>query len=358
MSNKIKTTVIGSFPKPNYLKIPDWFTGGLNSMTSGYDSNNYTDYHENRPVDHEYHLIKAIKDIIELQDEIGIDILTDGEVRREHYINYHMRHLDGVDFKVLNKKSSRNDAYTYMAPTIIGKIKPNKHFLSVDLKMAKLFTNKDVKITIPGPMTIVDTFYNKYYDSTRDLLEDLSEAINYEILYLVENGCKHIQIDEPLFARYPGDTLNYGIKFIEKCFENVPSDVCKIVHICCGYPDRLNQTDYPKANHDAYLHIAEALDNSCIDVISLEDNHRPNNLELFSKFKKTSIILGVIGIATTRIESVEEIKDRIKKVLEYIPPERLIVAPDCGLAMLPTDICIHKLKNMVEATKQINEKLK
>lgn len=356
--NEIKTTVIGSYPKPDYLKIPDWFTGGENSMSYGYDVNHYTNYHENMPADHEYKLIKAIKEIIEIQDEIGIDIVTDGEVRREHYINYHMRHLDGVDFEILTEKSSRNNAYTHLAPTIVGKIKPNRHFLSVDWQVAQLFTNKDVKVTIPGPMTIIDTFYNNYYDNEKDLLEDLAQAINYEILDLVEIGCKHIQIDEPLFARYPENTLSYGIKFIEKCFENVPLHICKIVHICCGYPDKLGQTDYPKANFDSYLHIAEAIDHSCIDIISLEDNHRPNDLELFSKFKQTSIILGVIGIANTRIESVEEIKGRIKKVLEHIPPERLIIGPDCGLAMLPTDICIRKLKNMVEATKQINKELK
>ena len=351
----IQTTVIGSFAKPHYLKIPDWFKGGPNRLTTGYDVDNYTNYYKNIPPNHEYNLIKAIKSVIELQDEIGINILTDGELRREHYINYHLRHLCGIDFKILTKKMSRNNAYTHLSPTIIGKIKPKEHFLTFNWKTSKLFTKKDVKITIPGPMTIIDTFYNKYYSNKIDLLHDLSKAINYEILHLVENGCKHIQIDEPLFARNPEDAIKFGIKFIEKCFENVPTNVCKIVHICCGYPDKLNKTDYPKADPKTYLQIVEALDNSCIDTISLEDAHRHNDLELFSKFKKTSIILGVINISNTRIESIKEIKDRIYEILKFIPPNRLIIGPDCGLAMLPTDICIQKLKNMVEATKQVNQ---
>jgi len=352
--SKIKTTVIGSFPKPDYLKIPDWFKS--NNTTTKYNVNDYTIYYENESHKkiEEYNLLKAIKEVIELQDEIGIDVLTDGEVRREHYINYHLRHLQGIDFKVLIKKTSRNNAYTNLAPRITGKILPNKHFLTHDWKISQLFTKKNIKITIPGPMTIVDTFNNVYYHDTMELLEDLSKAINYEILDLVHNGCKYIQIDEPLFARKPSETLDFGIKYVEICFRDVPSNVCKIVHICCGYPDKLDKTDYPKADPDAYLRIAEALDNSCIDVISLEDRHRYNNLELFSKFKNVSIILGVIDIANNKIESIEDIKNRINEVLKYIPSERLIIAPDCGLAMLPKNICIQKLKNMVEAVNLLN----
>jgi len=353
----INTTVIGSFPKPKYLQIPDWFKG---SNTVTYNVNDYTNYYENEShkKEEEYNLLKAIKEVIELQDELGIDILTDGEVRREHYINYHLRHFSGIDFKVLRNKSVRNNACKGLVPTITGKIVARKHFLTNDWKISKLFTKKNIKITIPGPMTIFDSFYNVYYDDNMELLEDLSKAINYEILDLVENGCKYIQIDEPLFARKPKDTVEFGIKYIEKCFKNVPSNICKIVHICCGYPDKLDKTNYPKADSDAYLKIAEALDNSNIDVISLEDGHRKNSLELFRKFKKVTIILGVINISSTRIESVVEIKNRITEILRYIPAERLIIAPDCGLGMLPRELCIEKLKNMVEATRQINKKIR
>ena len=355
----IQTTVIGAYPKPNYLKIPDWFEGTPESLslTCGYKVNNYTEYNNNLPPDHTYNLIKSLKYVVETQDNIGIDILTDGEIGREHYINYHLRHLDGIDFENLNIKSSRNDAYKHLAPTIISKIKPKEHFLLYDWKLAQLFTKKHIKVTIPGPMTISDTVANKYYQNEDELLEDLSIAINYEIKHLVENGVKYIQIDEPLFARYPDKTLEYGIKYIEKCFQNIPEYIEKTIHICCGYPDKLNETDYPKADPNSYIQIAEELDKSCINVISIEDAHRYNDLKLFSMFKNTSIILGVVSIADTKIESVSEIKQRIETILQYISPEKLLIAPDCGLGMLPIDICNKKLENMVAAVKQLNDNI-
>jgi 5-methyltetrahydropteroyltriglutamate--homocysteine methyltransferase len=160
-----------------------------------------------------------------------------------------------------------------------------------------------------------------------------------------------------LFARKPEFALKHGIKILENCFSNVPSDVSKIVHICCGYPDKLNGTDYPKADLESYFKISEALDNSSIDVISLEDAHRNNSLELFKNFQKKSIIFGVLNISCTEVETVHQIKSRLEQVLEYIKPQNLYVGPDCGLAMLPFDIATQKLKNMVEATRIINNLL-
>jgi 5-methyltetrahydropteroyltriglutamate--homocysteine methyltransferase len=354
----IKTTVIGSFPKPKYLNIPDWFKCVSDRITIGYDINDYTKYISNKPKEHDKKLIDAIEEVIDLQDNIGIDILTDGEIGRENYINYHLRHINGIDFNILSQISSRNDAYVHNAPTIIGLIEPKEHFLSNDLIIAQKFTHKPIKITIPGPLTIIDTVYNIYYDNDDELLEDISNALNYEILDLVKNGCKYIQIDEPLLARTPKHKLDISIKYIERCFRDVPPHVCKIVHICCGYPNKLDETDYPKANPNSYYYIAELVDNSSyIDVVSLEDAHFNNDLKLFEKFKKISIILGVINISSSRVEEVDEIKNRINMVLKYIEPQRLIVGPDCGLGMLPLNICIRKLNNMVSAIKSINYEL-
>ena len=349
----IKTTVVGSFPKPDYLNIPDWFKpGGLGGK---FNIKDYSNYYKNLPSEHEYKLIRSIKEIIEYHDNIGIDIVTDGEVRREHYINYFLRFLDGIDFENLSEISSRGNAYKHLAPTVRSKVKPIGFFLSNDFKVAQMFTKKDVKITIPGPMTIYDTICNKYYKDKYNLLDDLSTAISYEVYNLVLSGCKHIQIDEPLFARKPEETLEYGIKYIEKCFEKVDKNVVKYLHICCGYPDKLNETDYPKADKDSYLKIAESIDNSCIDVVSIEDAHCHNNLEeLLPKFKKIGVMLGLISISNTRIETVEEIEGRINEALKYIDRSRLVVAPDCGLGMLPKNIIDKKLKNMVSAVKNIN----
>lgn len=242
-----------------------------------------------------------------------------------------------------------------------------------------------VKITIPGPMTIIDNLANRYYEDTAELLDDLSTCLNYEVRNLVANspqnlnigdlktttvvgagtplyagGPQYIQIDEPLWARKVDDCLNFGIKSIEKCFAGVPGPqetggAYRVVHMCCGYPDKLNETDYPKADRNAYLRIASAIDDCpCIDIISLEDAHCHNELALFEKFKKTIVMLGVVKVSYTAVESVEHIKNRINEVLTVLPPERLMIAPDCGLGMLPQDIAMEKLKNMVQAVKEIN----
>ena len=265
--------------------------------------------------------------------------------------------LDGINFEKTHTKWSRNNSYRHEVPIIDNKIKAKKNFLSMEWKINSLFTKKDIKITIPGPLTIMDTTYNEYYENEMLVMNDLVKVINLEIKDLEKNGCKHIQIDEPVFARYPNRTIEYGVKLLDKCFENIGDNVHKSVHICCGYPDKLNKTDYPKANKLSYFKIASILDNSVIDSVSIEDAHCHNDLSLLSLFKNKIVILGVICISYTRIETVNEIEDRIREALKYIEPSRLMISPDCGLAMLSREIVIQKLKNMVQAVQNINNSL-
>jgi 5-methyltetrahydropteroyltriglutamate--homocysteine methyltransferase len=203
-------------------------------------------------------------------------------------------------------------------------------------------------------MTIADTLANEYYDSENQLGNDLAKAINSEIIRLVDAGCKHIQVDEPLFARKPKEAIDYGIINLEKCFKGVDdTNVEKITHICCGYPDKLDAINYPKAPLNSYHEIAEPLDNSIIDSISIEDAHRYNDLSLLEKFKKSKIIFGLIKIASSKEETNSEIDKRLKEVLNHIDKNRLIAAPDCGLGHLPRLLAIKKLKTMVKAVKNI-----
>ena len=136
--------------------------------------------------------------------------------------------------------------------------------------------------------------------------------------------------------------------------EGVPEDIIKIVHCCCGYPDKLDETDYLKADADCYKKISKVIDDSCVDMLSIEDAHRHNDYELFSMFKKTTIILGVVDISSSKVETVESIKERIEEVGKYIPYSRLLIAPDCGMGMLSEELIISKLTNMVEACNLIN----
>ena len=346
------TTVIGAYPKPDYLKITDWFNakGGTDTATP---TKFYEDEIKKMGADAEAIFDKAAKEVIKDQLDCGIDIITDGEIKRENYIHYHCRHLNGVDFNTLTEKVARTGNYKCWLPTITNKISAADPFLVDEWKSNQSLSNKPVKVTIPGPMTITDTIANTYYTSDEEMGYDLAIAINVEIKRLVDAGCKYIQVDEPLFARKPDNALAFGIKNLEKCFEEInQSDVEKITHICCGYPDKIDAENYPKAPLDSYTKIAKALDSSKIDSVSIEDAHRYNDLSLLKNYKNTKIIFGVIKIASSKIETVEEIESTIKETLKFISKEQLIAAPDCGLGHLNRELAIKKLKIMSLAAKK------
>ena len=344
------TTVIGAFPKPEYLNITDWFNAEGGTDTP-YPTKLYDNEISKLGKNAEKIFENAIKDVINDQIECGIDIVTDGEVRRENYIHYHCRHLSGIDFNRLTKKVARTGNYECYLPTITKKIKTKKNFLTPEWLKSQNLSNKPVKITIPGPLTISDTIANDYYASNKDMANDLAEAINEEIKKLSFAGCKYIQVDEPLFARKPKEALEFGIQNLEKCFHGCNKNTEKIVHICCGYPNKLDSINYPKAPLKSYFDISENLDQSIIDCVSLEDAHRNNDLKLLENFKKTKIILGLVKIAESNIEEVNLIDNRIKSALKHIDKDRLIAAPDCGLGLLSKNLAKIKLKNLVAAAK-------
>ena len=348
------TTVIGAYPKPNYLKITDWFNASGGTDTQ-FPTKFYNDEINQMGNQAEELFLRATKEIIQDQKECGIDIITDGEVRRENYIHYHCRHLAGIDFNNLTEKVARTGNYKCWLPTITNKISSKDPFLVDEWKHNQSLSNKPIKITIPGPMTITDTIANTYYKSDEEMGYDLAIAINTEIKRLVDAGCKYIQVDEPLFARKPENALSFGIENLEKCFEGIMKyNVEKITHICCGYPDKLDAVNYPKAPLDSYKKIAESLDNSIIDCVSIEDAHRYNDLKFLKDYKNTKVIFGLIKVASSKIETIEEIEARINEALKFISKEQLIAAPDCGLGHLSREIAMKKLKIMSLAAKKFN----
>ena len=152
-----------------------------------------------------------------------------------------------------------------------------------------------------------------------------------------------------MLARQPEAALAYGVDNLDRCFHGLPAGVHRVMHMCCGYPDRLDRDDYPKADPDSYPRLAEALDGSCIDAVSIEDAHRHNDLTLLERFANTTVILGVVAIANSRVEPVEEIRARLAAALDHIDAERLIAAPDCGLGLLGRELTLEKLNNLCRA---------
>ncbi len=346
------TTTIGAYPKPDYVPIPDWFRAQAGPDTTD-PTRGYLEALAAMGPEAETLFGRGVREVVGDQVEAGIDIPTDGEIRRENYIHYHCRHLEGIDFGTLTPKDVRGGTYRADLPSIVAPVRARDHFLAADWRMAQAATERPVKITMPGPMTIADTTVDLHYNDEAKLCADLAEALNAEVRSLAEAGCIWIQIDEPVFARKPDLALRFGIENLERCFHGVPKQVVRTMHMCCGYPDRIDREDYPKADPGAYSRLAAAVDSSCVDAVSIEDAHRHNDLALLDRFAKTKVILGVVAIAKSRIEPIEEIAARLRAALDHIEPERLIAAPDCGLGILGRDLARAKLRNLCAAAQSI-----
>ena len=344
----IKTTCLGAFPKPDYLPIKDWF-----KVTHA--DENYTDEVVNSWTDDpalDPLFARATREAVEEQIACGIDIPTDGEQRRENYVHYQCRYMEGFDFENLEHRVLRNGAYESDLPAIRGQVKAGRSVLPRDYRQAQSFSSRPVKLTMPGPMTIIGTVADCFYNDDKKLAFDLADALNREALALAEAGCLHIQVDEPLFARKPEDADAFGIEALERVFHNMPEHVTRTSHMCCGYPEHIDQPEYPKADHNVYHQLVDALDGR-IDALSIEDCHCHNDLSLFEKFRKTIAIVGFVDIAVSQIEAVDQIAARMREVLTVLPPERLIAAPDCGLGYLSLEQARTKLGNMCKAAAMV-----
>lgn len=297
--------------------------------------------------------LEAIKQVINDQVNAGIDVPTDGEVRRENYIWYQCRNLNGISFEEITHKLVRDGAFSANLPTINERISLKEIRLKNDWKAAQQFTKNPVKVTLPGPLTIADSVANNFYDDPKKMGADLAEALNKEVRALAEAGCVYIQVDEPVFARKADEAFSHGFEDLERTFYGLPSGVTRVVHMCCGYPNAIDSIGYKKADKNAYFQIADTIEDSSIEEISIEDAHRHNELSLLEKFSKTKVILGVVDIANSRLETMDEVRDRILAALEHIDENRLVVAPDCGLGFFTREQAISKMKVISKAAQSI-----
>ncbi|NND03488.1 MAG: 5-methyltetrahydropteroyltriglutamate--homocysteine methyltransferase, partial [Acidimicrobiia bacterium] len=183
------------------------------------------------------------------------------------------------------------------------------------------------------------------YQTDRELGAALAIALNVEVRRLADVGCTQIQVDEPVMARYPQVATEWGIELLAEVFAGLPDEVTRTVHICCGYPDRLDAAGYPKADPAAYQALLPLLDAApSVDVLSIEDAHRHNDLAVLETLERTILALGSLRIASSTVERADDIARRVETVLGAISPERLVLAPDCGLGMLPRSVAVAKLE--------------
>ena len=344
----IRTTCIGAFPKPDWVPIKDWFE--IDMAEADYTDQvliNWTDDPR-----HDATFRRATEQVVKAQIGCGISIPTDGEQRRENYVHYQCRHFTGFDFETLERRVLRSGAYDCDLPAIRGKITAGTNVLVRDFLEAQDAGDRPVKITLPGPITITDSTADCFYDDDQRLAFDLADALNADVCALAQAGCRHIQIDEPVFARKPDAALEFGVEALERCFHGVKEGVTRTMHMCCGYPNRLDNPDYPKADHQAYHALVEALDGR-VDAISVEDCHCHNDMALYENFRKSTAIVGFVDVAASRVEAVEEIVTRMREVLQVLPADRLIGAPDCGLGLLGTELSLTKLRNLCAAAQAV-----
>ena len=347
----LTTTCIGAYPKPGYVPITDWFQVGHDA--EDYNEQVLRGWDRGKGDEARALMDRATAEAVADQIACGIDVPTDGEIRRDNYVHYQCRHFDGFDFVNLTEKVLRNGAYRAELPTIRGPVRARGESVLVrDWQVAEAAAGRPVKITLPGPMTISDTTADVHYNDAEALAHDLAAALNAEVRALADAGCRYIQIDEPIFARKPDAALAYGVDTLARCFEGIGDGVTRAMHMCCGYPNKLDDTDYPKAEPESYVRIAEAVD-GVVDQISIEDAHRHNPAELFPLFRRSSLIVGFVTVASSRIETVDEIRARMEQVLEHVPDERLIAAPDCGLGFLGRELAMRKLSNLCEAARSV-----
>jgi 5-methyltetrahydropteroyltriglutamate--homocysteine methyltransferase len=278
--------------------------------------------------------ILAIRD----QERAGLDIITDGEQRRESYSNRFATALDGIDIETPGTTINRSGR-SIPVPRVVGPIR-RKHPVELrDLKVLRANTSGAVKATVPGPFTMSKQAQDDYYKDEEAVALAYAEAVNAEIKDLFAAGADVVQIDEPWMQQHPAKARQYGLKALDRALDGVAGTVA--VHLCFGYAAVVH--DKPAG----YSFLPE-LEDSKAQQISIEAAQPKLDLKVLQELPSKTIILGVIDLADMAVETPQIVADRIRRALEHVPAERLVIAPDCGMKYLPRAVAFGKMRAMAE----------
>jgi 5-methyltetrahydropteroyltriglutamate--homocysteine methyltransferase len=297
------------------------------------------------------HLAQAQDDAtllaIREQERAGLDIVTDGEMRRESYSNRFATALDGVDVDNPGIALDRS-GHPNPVPRVAGKVR-RRHPVEVDdVKFLRANTDRVIKITVPGPFTMSQQAQNDFYKDEAELALDYAAAVNAEIKDLFAAGADIVQIDEPYMQARPEKARAYGLKAFNAALDGVTGATA--VHICFGYAAVIH------VRPEAYSFLPE-LANSPIRQISIETAQSGLDCAVLEKLPGKTIILGTLDLSDMTVETPETVAARIRRALKYVPAERVVVAPDCGLKYLPRDVAFAKISAMVEGAKIVRKEL-
>jgi 5-methyltetrahydropteroyltriglutamate--homocysteine methyltransferase len=322
------STIVGSLPKPAWLAEPSklwpqWRLKGDDLLSAKDDAT-----------------LLAIK----LQEDCGIDIVTDGEQSRQHFVHGFLEAVDGIDFNKRVEMGIRNDRYKAMCPTVTGELQLRHRVHQREARIARAHTKHKLKFTLPGPMTIVDTIADAYYGDRVKMAFAFADLLNEEIRGLAADGVDVIQFDEPAFNVYMDAAADWGIEALHRAMEGV--SCTSAVHICYGYGITANIEWKATlgAEWRQYEKFFPALAKSRIDQVSTEciNSHVP--MSVLTLLGNKNVQLGVIDVATDKIETPEEIAAAIGKAAEFVPAQKIIAGTNCGMAPMRREIAVLKLE--------------
>ena len=329
-----KTTTAGSLPKPAWLaetgKLwPAWRAAGPELARAKRDAT-----------------LLWLKE----QEDAGLDIVTDGEQSRQHFVHGFLESIEGIDFEHKVKMGIRKNRYDAMVPVVTGPLRLKGRVHQTEARLARAHTRRALKITLPGPMTIVDTIADRHYGDKVKLAMAFAALLNQEARALEKDGVDVIQFDEPAFNVYMEEVKRWGIRALHRAIQGLRCTT--VVHICYGYGIQAN-LDWKRTlggEWRQYEEIFPALAKSRIDQVSLECIHSKVPLELLKLLKGKDILVGVIDVASDRVETPQEVAGVIRDALRYVPAKNLFPCTNCGMAPMDRDIAIAKLKALADGS--------
>ena len=342
MTDKLlPTTVVGSYVQPDWLVDRDNLKGRLPPRVRAHEMWRIDPAHlEDAQNDA---TLLAIRDM----ERAGIDIVSDGEVRRESYSNRVATALGGVDIDNPGTAIDRT-GHPNPVPRIAGPITRERPIEVEDVKYLRAATDRKIKITLPGPFTMTQQAQNDHYDTDEAAAMDYAAAVNEEIRDLFAAGADVVQLDEPYMQARPEIAKQYAVKAINRALDGIDGETA--VHICFGYAHVVHERP------EGYSFLPE-LNDCTADQISIETAQSGLDLQVLETLPTKKIMLGVLDLSTEEIETPEIIADRIRPAFDYMPPEKIIVAPDCGMKYMRRDVAFGKLKAMCDGAAIVRDEL-
>jgi 5-methyltetrahydropteroyltriglutamate--homocysteine methyltransferase len=333
------TTLVGSFPQPDWLIDRKRLAGRFPPRTRAMELWRIPEAHLEEA--HNDATIVAIR----AQEEAGLDIITDGEIRRESYSNRFATALDGIDIDNPGTALDRS-GHPNPVPRIVGKIK-RKHPVEVnDLEYLKAHTQRMVKMTVPGPFTMTQQAQNDFYDTEEEAAMAYADAVNGEIRDLFRAGADIVQVDEPYMQARPEKARDYGLEALNRALDGVEGTTA--VHICFGYAAIIHERP------SGYSFLPELRNCTC-DQVSVETAQSNLDCSVLSHLSDKKVMVGCLDLSDMNVETPQTIVTRIRKALEFLSPGNVILAPDCGMKYLPREVADGKLRAMVTAAEMLRE---